>query len=145
MATYGHEGGYAFNEDQRGGHCDEPDIDTYTDAVIEDTVHCRICGGSFVLGCGETVIVGSHTVCCDCAKAAGKAYKQALRESGVCVHGVNVNSTYWCDECEALGAPVRDAYAEGYETALSRDIPDPQHLGHFQTWRYSKSRSRLYG
>ena len=21
MATYGHEGGYAFNEDQRGGHC----------------------------------------------------------------------------------------------------------------------------
>lgn len=22
MATYGHEGGYAFNEDQRGGHTD---------------------------------------------------------------------------------------------------------------------------
>jgi len=116
----------------------EPDIDSYTDAVIEDTVHCRICGGSFVLGCGEAVIVHNHTICCDCAKAAGEAYKQELRDAGVCEHGRNVGKRDdWCGECESLDSPVRGAFTEGYMLACGMY---PQ----LDTWILSESRKQLF-
>jgi hypothetical protein len=75
----------------------EPD-DGLADAIIEDTCHCDLCGGSFVLGSGSDYVIvdlpagpngaarglfGSKlgvqlVLCIECAGLVVKAYKEAL-------------------------------------------------------------------
>lgn len=85
------------------------EIDDLTDAIIEDTCRCDLCGASFVLGGNDYVIVNGGEVrfrdgcsgafCAGCAAVIHKAYEELCREAGVCVHGTNKGEH--CDECSA--------------------------------------------
>ena len=83
------------------------------DAIIEDTCHCDLCGGSFVLGgAADYVIVDSpaidpsHTklggqlkLCDPCAGLVVTAFREMLREAGICEHGTEDGD--YCEECSA--------------------------------------------
>jgi hypothetical protein len=91
--------------------CDE--IDDLTDAIIEDTCHCDLCGRPFLLGAGSDYVIidvdGPGTtfgrigpqlkLCCFCAKLVHDAYRENLHEAGICAHGVNDGD--WCEDCNA--------------------------------------------
>ena len=81
------------------------------DAILSDTCHCDLCGGSFVLGgAADYVIVDSpandpsHTklggqlkLCDPCAGLVVTAFREMLREAGICEHGTEDGD--YCEEC----------------------------------------------
>lgn len=98
------------------------------DAIIEDTCHCDLCGGSFVLGGdGEYVIVdtldfrpgrpdrgalgGQLTLCEDCARRVHDAYRENLREAGICEHGTSDGE--YCEDCNREYKRARRNAEEG--------------------------------
>jgi hypothetical protein len=84
-----------------------------TDAQIEDTVHCDLCGAGYDIGGnGEGICInsphhrndpigptsgGQIKLCIDCALFAALTLKQALAEKDICEHGVV--SGEWCEPC----------------------------------------------
>jgi hypothetical protein len=71
------------------------EISDLDDAVIEDTVHCRMCGGAMRCGGDDCVIteqddgsagggpVDQLVLCVWCAKAVHDRYREFCEESGV--------------------------------------------------------------
>ena len=90
------------------------------DAVIEDTVHCTLCGISWVLGGnGDGIFVtlpasgplfghigGQLKLCIECALQVKKEIELLLAEKDVCEHGVVCGD--WCQPCN-----------EAYKTAMA--------------------------
>lgn len=68
------------------------DDDVWTDAVIEDTVRCCVCGRSFTLGGNDGVFIDASEVklrtgcngvfCVGCAEKVSLAYAEFLSEMG---------------------------------------------------------------
>ncbi len=81
------------------------------DAVIEDTVHCDLCGGSWVLGGNDGGVILDHEgiytgpvrlgcqlkLCEHCSQRVHDAYRENLREACICEHGINDGE--YCGEC----------------------------------------------
>lgn len=93
-------------------YTDPDEIDQLDDAIVEDTVHCQLCGGSWVLGTrGDGVILtklagddvpyqiasGQLLLCIDCAFFAARTLDQLIAESDQCEHGVLMGE--WCEPC----------------------------------------------
>lgn len=86
---------------------DEPTQEGLDDATVEDTVHCCVCGASFTLGGNDGVCLDGAEVrfrpecngafCVECARLVHNAYREALRQAGVCEHGVADGD--WCPDC----------------------------------------------
>lgn len=84
-------------------------MDDLEDAIIEDTVHCDLCGFPWVLGGNDGgVIIDAYTsgpsgnlgqlkLCEGCSQRVHDAYRENLREAGICDHGVNDGE--YCEEC----------------------------------------------
>jgi hypothetical protein len=82
-------------------------MDDLDDAIIEDTVHCCICGGSFVLGGNDGIVLDGAEVrlqpdcgssmCIECAAMIHRLYEDYLREACVCEHGVADGD--YCEPC----------------------------------------------
>lgn len=84
------------------------EIDDLTDAIIEDTVHCDLCGGSWVLGsygdgiCVNSLQSGSTAqlkLCMDRVAHVARAYELESRQSDRCEHDVLCGD--WCEPCHA--------------------------------------------
>jgi len=102
----------------------EQDVDDLTDAIIEDTVHCDLCGASWVLGgSGDGLIVQSPIadlqrfiglaqikLCYECVLHICRCADQWLREEDECEHGVFIGD--WCEPCNRA---YKDARRENEE------------------------------
>lgn len=98
------------------------EIDELTDVIIEDTVHCDLCGASWVLGgCEDGIILqlprgrsdfisGQLKLCCDCAAFVSLTYSQFVAEKDVCEHGVLCGD--WCERCNRAYKAARAAGSE---------------------------------
>jgi len=92
----------------------DDDYDELADAIVEDTVHCDLCGSSWVLGgCEDGVVITpprrSHDnecwpggiaqlkLCGDCALFVKLTIEQWQREQDVCEHGILAGE--WCEPC----------------------------------------------
>ena len=99
------------------------DFDELDDAIIEDTVHCSLCGASWVLGgCEDGIVVtlpqitgGPHTghlfgqlkLCVECALQVTRETELMLAENDRCEHGISCGD--WCQPCnEAYKAAASD-------------------------------------
>ncbi len=83
-------------------------MDDLDDAIVEDTVHCDLCGGSFLVGDNGPVMLEADTVrfpgcgklggqlklCHECAMRVHDAYRDNLREACICEHGINDGEYY---------------------------------------------------
>lgn len=93
-------------------HGDDFEMTELDDAVIEDTVHCDLCGCSWVLGGNEDGVIleadpsnaypygrigGQLKLCQSCAMLVHDAYRQNLRDAGICEHGINDGEL--CESC----------------------------------------------
>lgn len=90
--------------------------DDLDDAIIEDTVHCDLCGRSWVLGgSGDGIfptLPADHPspdfadgctqlkLCLDCAAFVARTYEQEARELDACPHGVITGD--WCQTCHEV-------------------------------------------
>lgn len=83
-------------------------MDELDDAIIEDAVHCDLCGGPFMFGgYGAYVIIdalrspcgtlGQLKLCEDCAKRVHDTYRENLRVCGICEHGIDDGE--YCEDC----------------------------------------------
>lgn len=85
----------------------EPSQEELDDAIIEDTVHCSLCGSSWVLGGRADGItlnspsgggqIAQLKLCLDCATFVARTLEAELAEKDVCEHGVA--SGDWCQPC----------------------------------------------
>ena len=77
-----------------------PEIDDLTDAMIEDTTRCKVCGASFQLGGNDGVIIEgpNAAICIECAAEIYKEYEKALVGMCICEHGIADSD--WCVECD---------------------------------------------
>ncbi len=76
------------------------------DAIIEDTVHCCVCGLRMTLG-NDLVVIdgakvkfapGSNGVFCGaCAQLVHEAYLESCEDAGLCEHGNDDDLT--CEAC----------------------------------------------
>lgn len=91
---------------------DEPTQDELDDAILEDTCHCDLCGGSFVLGSSPDYVIvdngistggfgrlgGQLKLCIHCAGKVHDGYREALSSAGICEHGLP--DTEHCEDCQ---------------------------------------------
>ena len=97
--------------------CELTDLD---DAIIEDTVHCCVCGCSFLCGGNDGVFIDAAKVklrpgcngafCIQCAAEIFAEYKKALDEMSVCEHGITDGN--WCPECRKEYAEAQKRYEQ---------------------------------
>jgi hypothetical protein len=84
------------------------DMSDLDDAIVEDTIHCTCCGYPFTLGASEPYVIidpprsdppfnEQVKLCGGCAEKVAKAYQDALRDAGVCGHGVADGE--YCEPC----------------------------------------------
>jgi hypothetical protein len=90
---------------------DYPEMNDLEDAIIEDTVHCDLCGASWVLGGNDGGVIIEHKgsdnslgplgrqikLCVECSGRVHDAYRENLREAGICEHGINDGE--YCEGC----------------------------------------------
>lgn len=90
---------------------EDHELSDLEDAIIEDTCHCDLCGGSFLVSDNGPVIVtitaqesptsgalgGQLKLCEHCSQRVHDAYRENLRQAGICEHGVNDGD--WCEDC----------------------------------------------
>jgi len=76
------------------------EIDELTDAIIEDSFPCKLCGQTICCG-GNDCLISERGwgICVECAAEAARLYEESLRDAGLCEHGVNDGD--WCPECSA--------------------------------------------
>ena len=100
---------------------DEPTQEEYEDAVIEDTIHCTLCGFPWVLGgYGDGIVVtclkrpqdppinglNQLKLCMDCAALVARTYEQEIARSDICEHGVLCGE--WCEPCNRAYREARE-------------------------------------
>lgn len=83
------------------GTWNDADAEAYrTAADDEDTVHCNLCNASMLCGDADCLISDKgFCLCIICAEKVEKLYRQAIRDLGICEHGINDGD--WCEDCNA--------------------------------------------
>lgn len=96
------------------------------DAIIKDTVHCDLCGASWILGGNADGICvnlpqlsvanfssfvgkvgGQLSLCMDCAAMVARTYEAEIKDGDICEHGVLCGD--WCAPCNAEYRRAREA------------------------------------
>ena len=91
----------------------DDEISDLDDSIVEDTVHCTLCGMSWVLGGNSEGIIcvlpyyqpfgipnlreGQIKLCFGCAAFVARTYEDELAERDQCKHGVLCGD--WCEPC----------------------------------------------
>jgi hypothetical protein len=94
------------------------EIDDLTDAIIEDTVHCDMCGAMWVLGGNDGLVINSPVkdireflgiaqlkLCCECIDYIARCCRDFVLERDVCEHGI-MNGDL-CIDCNAAYTQAR--------------------------------------
>lgn len=99
------------------------ELEALEDAIIEDTVHCDLCGASWVLGwcedglcvtlprgrgmtSGELYGMSQLKLCNDCATFVALSYDKWRGQMDTCEHGIITGE--WCEPCNEAYKRARE-------------------------------------
>ena len=85
---------------------DDCEIESLSDAIVEDTIHCTSCGASMLLGSDFSAVLDPPAplhcgdqikLCVECGVRMAAELRESFRIHDVCEHGIVTSE--WCQKC----------------------------------------------